>query len=84
MKRKPKEQKRSTIFQTVTAKPEPRFGIGAYVLASGEVAAVKIVEWLPTVGWIYYLTGKLKAYRLSVFSEREFAGFVVHTEKAVA
>lgn len=83
MKRKPTET-RAPLFTTVTTKPEPRFGIGAYVLANGEMAMVKIIEWLPTVGWIYYLTEKLKSYRLSVFSEREFVSFGARLEKAAA
>lgn len=74
MPRKPKATKTETVF-TFVPRPEPRFPVGAYALTGGETVVVGIVEWLPKVGWIYYLTAKLARYRLSVFSEREFEGF---------
>lgn len=81
MPRKPKAHRE--VLLTFTSRPEPRFAVGAYLLASGERAVVKLVEWLGDK-WIYYLTNKLTAYRLSVFSEDEFAGFGALAERVAA
>lgn len=68
---------------TFTPRPEPRFQVGAYRLATGERAVVKIIEWLGDK-WVYYLSAKLASYRLSVFSETEFVGFGAIAERMAA